>query len=181
MAGSYTYDPYGKTTVVAGSSSTAAQNNPWRYTGGYQDPTDGYYHFGARYYDSAGHFNQADPIAGSLARPEKYNSYTYTAGDPINNTDLSGTNLGGDIGGVAGGLAVTAALTLVGCAATLGAFCIGAAIVGGAAFGAAGAGIGSSLAGGSDAEVLSDTRKGFVLGAVSGLGGYGLTFLKPLV
>ena len=89
-AGSYTYDPYGKTTVVAGSSSTAAQNSPWRYTGGYQDPTDGYYHFGARYYDSAGHFNQADPIAGSLSRAEKYNSYTYTAGDPVNNTDLSG-------------------------------------------------------------------------------------------
>lgn len=73
-----------------GTSTTAAQNNPWRYTGGYQDPGDGYYKFGARYYDAAGHFTQADNIAGSLTRPEKYNSYTYTAGDPINKIDPTG-------------------------------------------------------------------------------------------
>jgi len=89
-AGSYTYDPYGKTTVNSGTSTTAAQTNPWRYTGGYQDPTDNYYKLGARYYDAAGHFTQADPVAGSLSRSEKYNSYGYTAGDPANNTDLSG-------------------------------------------------------------------------------------------
>ncbi|WP_375432077.1 RHS repeat-associated core domain-containing protein [uncultured Friedmanniella sp.] len=72
------------------TSATAAANNPWRYTGGYQDPIDGYYKFGARYYDAAGHFTSADSIAGNITRPEKYNSYTYTAGDPINRTDLSG-------------------------------------------------------------------------------------------
>lgn len=100
LAGTYTYDPYGKTTPVSGTSTTAAQNNPWRYTGGYQDPGDGYYKFGARYYDAAGHFTQADNIAGSLTRPEKYNSYTYTAGDPINSTDLSGNR------GCAGSVAI---------------------------------------------------------------------------
>ena len=77
---------------MSGTSTTAAQKNPWRYTGGYQDPTDGYYKLGARYYDAAGHFTQADSIGGSLARPEKYNSYTYTAGDPANSTDLSGAS-----------------------------------------------------------------------------------------
>jgi RHS repeat-associated protein len=90
-AGGYTYDPYGKTTAVSGTSTTAAQNNPWRYIGGYQNPTDGFYKFGARYYDSAGHFNQQDPVAGNISRPEKFNSYSYTSGDPVNVTDLEGT------------------------------------------------------------------------------------------
>ncbi len=90
LAGTYEYDPYGRTTVVSGTSTTAAQNNPWRYTGGYQDPGDGYDRLGARCYDAPGHFTQADNIAGSRTRPEKYNSYTYTAGDPVNNTDLVG-------------------------------------------------------------------------------------------
>lgn len=105
-AGSYTYDPYGKTTATSGTSTTAAQNNPWRYTGGYQDPVDGYYKLGARYYDAASHFTQADPVAGNINRPEKYNSYTYTAGDPINRTDLSGRDaFESTVGGF--GLAVT--------------------------------------------------------------------------
>lgn len=96
-AGGYTYDPYGKTAVVNGTSSTAAAANPWRYTGGYQDPTDGYYHLGARYYDAAGHFTQADSVGGSLTRPERYNSYAYAASDPLNNTDLGGSISSADI------------------------------------------------------------------------------------
>ena len=96
FAGSYTYDPYGQTTITTTRGDIGAPAaNPWRYTGGYQDPTDGYYKLGARYYDAAGHFTQADNIAGSLSRPEKYNSYSYTAGDPINNTDLSGQDVNG--------------------------------------------------------------------------------------
>ncbi len=44
--------------------------------GGYQDiEGDGYYHFGARYYDTKGHFTQPDSIQGICTRPEKFNSY----------------------------------------------------------------------------------------------------------
>ncbi len=85
LAGTYAYDPYGKTTPVSGTSTTAAQNNPWRYTGGYQDPGDGYYKLGARYYDAAGHFTQADNIAGSLTRPRS------TTATPIQRVTLSTT------------------------------------------------------------------------------------------
>jgi RHS repeat-associated protein len=82
--GSYTYSPYGKTTVTG----TAAQNNPFRYIGGLQDKdsqgNDTYYKLGARYYDAHGHFTQADPnIPGG-------GSYNYTEGDPINKSDPSG-------------------------------------------------------------------------------------------
>jgi RHS repeat-associated protein len=129
-AGSYTYDPYGKTTVVAGSSSTAAQNSPWRYTGGYQDSVDGYYHFGARYYDSAGHFNQGDPVAGSLSRPEKYNSYFYASSDPINNTDLSGEATAGAVIGLTLGVIGLAAVVIA--SGGIGGVAVGAAFTGGA-------------------------------------------------
>ena len=61
-------------------------------------PTDGYYHLGARYYDTQSHFTQADLVAGSLNQPEKYNSYTYTAGDPINNSDLNGESFFSAVG-----------------------------------------------------------------------------------
>ena len=105
-AAGYNYDPYGKTTTINGTSSTAAAANPWRYTGAYQDPTDGYYHLGARYYDAAGHFTQTDSIAGSLTRPDKFNSYDYAAGDPINGVDLSGKNFTNDLAGGLLGVAV---------------------------------------------------------------------------
>jgi RHS repeat-associated protein len=89
--GSYTYDPYGKTTVNAQSGGTTAAANPWRYTGGYQDLEGaGYYHFGARYYDSAGHFIQPDALQGSIEDPSTINSYGYTGGDPVNRADPSG-------------------------------------------------------------------------------------------
>ncbi|WP_375432076.1 DNRLRE domain-containing protein [uncultured Friedmanniella sp.] len=171
-AGSYTYDPYGKTTATAGTSATAAANNPWRYTGGYQDPIDGYYKFGARYYDAAGHFTSADSIAGNITRPEKYNSYTYTAGDPINNTDLSGTNLGGDFGSNAGAVAAGAIAGVTICAASIGVGCvIGGAILG-SALSAGGAYAGTRIGGGSTAEAQGAARNsaitGLFFGAIGG-------------
>ena len=56
-AATYTYDPWGNTT----SNGTMAATNPWRYTGGYQDPS-GYLKLGARYYNpTTARFTQPDP------------------------------------------------------------------------------------------------------------------------
>jgi RHS repeat-associated protein len=91
IEGTYSYDPYGKTSVKAENGSSAAGNNPWRYTGGYQDLEGaGYYHLNARYYDSAGHFNQPDSLQGAMSDPKTLNSYGYTSGDPVNRVDPSG-------------------------------------------------------------------------------------------
>jgi RHS repeat-associated protein len=71
----YTYDPYGVTTV------TGSVPNPWRYTGGYQDTT-GFYKLGARYYSpDLMHWTQQDPQGGGC---------TYAGDDPVNYSDLSG-------------------------------------------------------------------------------------------
>jgi hypothetical protein len=42
--------------------TVAAVGNPFRFHGGYYGiEGDGYYHFGARFYDAEGHFTQPDP------------------------------------------------------------------------------------------------------------------------
>lgn len=88
VAGTYTYDAYGQ--LIAASLPTAiAQNNPWRYTGAYQDGT-GLYKLGERYYDpSQGRFTQQDPIVDVLD-PKLWNRYVYVGNDPINYTDPTG-------------------------------------------------------------------------------------------
>lgn len=82
--GSYSYSPYGKTTVTGASGPS----NPFRYIGGLQDKDsnggDSNYKLGARYYDAQGHFTQPDPIVPGGG------SYNYTEGDPINLGDPSG-------------------------------------------------------------------------------------------
>lgn len=78
----YTYSPRG-VRLLARSSETVAQ--PYRFAGGYQDPT-GLYHNGARYYDAnIGRFTQPDPSG-----LEK-NPYLYAEGDPVNRIDPQGT------------------------------------------------------------------------------------------
>ncbi|OIV35263.1 hypothetical protein BIV57_22520 [Mangrovactinospora gilvigrisea] len=57
---------------------------PYRYAGGYQDPTE-LYHLGARYLEPyIGRFTQPDPSGQEL------NPYLYAAGDPTNNIDPTG-------------------------------------------------------------------------------------------
>ncbi len=88
-AGTYRYAPYGEPTLV--EATAAAQNNPFRWHGGYYGiEGDGYYKFGARYYDAEGHFTQPDPVAGNLGNPLTLNSYGYAGGDPCNETDPTG-------------------------------------------------------------------------------------------
>lgn len=92
--GSYTYSPYGQTAVSDDDSNGTAAANPFRYVGGQQDKTsggaDGYYKLGARYYDTHGHFTQADPIVPGGG------NYSYTDGDPINRSDPMGLWWGED-------------------------------------------------------------------------------------
>jgi len=83
---SYYYDPYGQLT---NSSGNAAAGNPFRFAGGYQDPT-GLYHYGQRYYDPAlGRWTQQDSLShlGDLNQADRY---VYAGGDPIDNIDPSG-------------------------------------------------------------------------------------------
>ncbi len=78
----YTYDPFGATTIE-GTAST----NPYQYTGREND-SDGLQYNRARYYNPANaRFISQDPtgFAGSGA-----NLYQYTLGDPLDFTDPTG-------------------------------------------------------------------------------------------
>ncbi len=74
---SYGYSPRG----VARAANTEQVPQPYRFAGGYQDPT-GLYHLGARYYDpSIGRFTQPDP-SGQEKKP-----YLHAEGGPVNCID----------------------------------------------------------------------------------------------
>jgi RHS repeat-associated protein len=77
----YAYDPYGATTETR---LAGAVDNPWRYTGAYQDPT-GLYKMGARYYQpELGRWTQKDPSRIDV------NPYTYTSTNPVTASDPTG-------------------------------------------------------------------------------------------
>ncbi|MEV7699924.1 RHS repeat-associated core domain-containing protein [Streptomyces sp. NPDC086779] len=78
---SYGYSPRG---VQRGTTSEQV-TQPYRFAGGYQDPT-GLYHFAARYYDpNIGRFTSPDPSG------QEKNPYLYAEGDPVNRIDPQGT------------------------------------------------------------------------------------------
>lgn len=120
----YAYSPRG----VQRAATSEQVPQPYRFAGGYQDPT-GLYHFAARYYDpNIGRFTTPDPSG-----LEK-NPYLYAEGDPVNRIDPTGlysvddfksdigfigstATIGGFVGGGVGSIvpgAGTAAGTLVG-------------------------------------------------------------------
>jgi RHS repeat-associated protein len=85
---SYAYSPRG-VRLLAQSSEPVAQ--PYRFAGGYQDPT-GLYHLEHRYYDAnIGRFTQPDPSG------QEKNPYLYAEGDPINRIDPDGLLSFGDV------------------------------------------------------------------------------------
>jgi RHS repeat-associated protein len=84
-AGGYSYSPYGEARATSTNSAVVANN--LRYIGGHQEGAN-VYKLGARYYDAnLGRFTQMDPTG------QEANPYSYTAGDPINYLDPSGTSL----------------------------------------------------------------------------------------
>jgi RHS repeat-associated protein len=61
-------------------------NNPFRYTGQYQDSESGLYYLRARYYDPATQqFLSRDPLANLTGT-----AYAYAGGSPVNGVDPSG-------------------------------------------------------------------------------------------
>lgn len=79
VVNSYTYDPFGNSTVTG-----ASVPDPFRFQGIELDAT-GLYHTDARYYSSRLHrFLSADPLGGSA------NQFAYAANDPVNSSDPSG-------------------------------------------------------------------------------------------
>ncbi|MEV1049233.1 RHS repeat-associated core domain-containing protein [Streptomyces sp. NPDC049916] len=76
----YAYSPRG----VQRTTTSEQVPQPYRFAGGYQDPT-GLYHFAARYYDpNIGRFTTPDPSG------QEKNPYLYAEGDPVNLIDPSG-------------------------------------------------------------------------------------------
>ena len=80
IIGTYTYDPYGRTTAHTGSASSL------RYTGQYQDNETGFYYLRARYYDPATtQFLTRDPL-----ETQTRSAYGYAAGSPLDSSDPTG-------------------------------------------------------------------------------------------
>ncbi len=93
----YQYTPSG----VARTGTTETVPQPYRFAGGYQDPT-GLYHYGARYYDPVlGRFTQPDPSG------QEKNPYLYAEGDPLNRIDPSGLVTGSIKGELCYGVCVS--------------------------------------------------------------------------
>lgn len=142
---SYSYSPRG----VTRSSSSEETTQPYRFAGGYQDPT-GMYHYAARYYDpNIGRFTQPDPSG------QEKNPYLYADGDPVNRIDPSGLFsfsdaldigskvLGAVTGCIAGATAASQSGISLAASAVGGPVGAGAALGGGCVVGA-----GAALAGG---------------------------------
>ncbi|MYY80876.1 RHS repeat protein [Streptomyces sp. SID335] len=145
----YSYSPRGVTRAM--TSEKVSQ--PYRFAGGYQDPT-GLYHYAARYYDpNIGRFTQPDPSG------QEQNPYLYAEGDPVNRIDPTGLfDLGATIASVAVGAAATVAVG----AAT------GNPVAAAAAGGCAGGAVGEGLSGGSAGDMGKACAAWGIGGAISG-------------
>jgi RHS repeat-associated protein len=167
-AGTYTYDPYGGTTVTSGS---VALSNPFRFKGGYQDST-GFYKFGTRYYNSTtASWTQADANQGTIQNPRTVNKFVYAGADPVNNVDPTGKfSLGDALSSV--GSAVTGAIGVSVSDVANFAYNALACGIAGAAVGFAGAAVGAAYLGGVFGAVALGTI-GFAVGCYAGIYGEG--------
>jgi RHS repeat-associated protein len=81
LTGTTNYDAWGNPQTTGGLTATT----PFRYGGGYTDPTGMIYLIG-RYYDPAtGQFTSVDPDLQDTLQP-----YSYASGNPVSNTDPLG-------------------------------------------------------------------------------------------
>jgi RHS repeat-associated protein len=71
----------------------ASDTNRWKYGMTERDSTSGLDHTWWRKYESfSGRWTSPDPLSGTLADPQSFGRYTYTANDPVNFVDPSGLN-----------------------------------------------------------------------------------------
>ncbi|MDO8209638.1 RHS repeat-associated core domain-containing protein [Conexibacter sp. CPCC 206217] len=141
VQGSYSYDPYGRRTATG-------LTDPFGYNAGYT--TNGFVHYGYRWYDSnTGRWTQQDPL-DQAADLSNGNRYAYAGADPINDYDLTGLSIFGDVFNSAVDLVETGAVCAGGAAGAAGSggLAIGAAVaVCGITAGRAGARIGHRING----------------------------------
>jgi RHS repeat-associated protein len=95
------YEPFGKPYATSGPKP-----DPHKYTMEKHDDPTGLVYLRARQYDpEVGRFVSADPVLGSLSRPQTQNRYAYVANNPLNYVDPSGEFLIGILAGaIIGGL-----------------------------------------------------------------------------
>ncbi|MFD7655361.1 RHS repeat-associated core domain-containing protein [Actinosynnema sp. NPDC059797] len=168
LAAEYTYAPYGSVTATG----SAATSNPFRYLGAYQLQR-GHHLLGYRVYDSTlARFRSPDPTG------QEPNPYNYAQGDPINNSDPTGSISAPSQAATVGGFLGTGLATamVASCPATAGAGCFAAGVVMGGLLGGAGGALGSRLAGGSAQDVNNDGSAGITGGVLGG----GARFAKAL-
>ena len=84
IAARYGYGPYGDEVTSPGPNAEVYNDNPWRFAGGESDGNT-LYHFGARYYNTAGQWWQQDAYPGQLTRPNSTNRFAYDGDNPITN------------------------------------------------------------------------------------------------
>ena len=98
----YFYDPYGNVIKVLDGSGHSVDinndtgfNNAYTYRGYRYDPETGLYFLNARYYAAGiGRFLTKDTFRGVATDPGSLNRYAYCEGDPINNLDPTGHDVG---------------------------------------------------------------------------------------
>ncbi len=170
IAATYTYTPYGATTIAG----PAAAANPFRWIGGYQTKLESYLLGYRQYVPAYGRFFQTDPTG------QEANNYTYGANDPINTSDPTGayglSNILGNLGGYLGAT-VTAGLVAAACGASFGVGCAIGAVVGGAVVGGTTSGLGSVIGGGRGSTVRDAVFDGATGGLLGG-SGMGRSLLK---
>ncbi len=85
----HTYDAYGTQKNATPAEGYDLSENPFQYAGEFRDPLWGGIYLRARWYDpDFPIFLSRDPM------PEQLNHYGYAGGNPVTNTDPSGTHFG---------------------------------------------------------------------------------------
>jgi RHS repeat-associated protein len=78
------YEPFGKPVAPSGSES-------YKFTSEKHDDPTGLVYLRARQYDpEIGRFVSADPVLGSLSRPQTLNRYAYVSNNPLSRIDPTG-------------------------------------------------------------------------------------------
>ena len=92
VAASYSYDPYGKPTIVSDTSTDSiGAINPLRYRGYVYDTETGLYYLQSRYYDpTTCRFINADSYASTGQGILGCNMFAYCGNNPINCIDQTG-------------------------------------------------------------------------------------------